>query len=225
MEYKKIVVEKFGSPENLKIRSSFLNKIGFGQVRVRLLAAGVSFSDIMVQRGGYLLARKTPLTPGYDFVGIVESIGVGISDFKIGDYVGGLKPDLGCYSEYIDIDQGYLVSVPPEISPEKAVALILNYLTASCALSKKAKIQKGESLLIHAAAGGVGTALMQMGNLLKLKMYGTASRKKHTVLKSYGVAPIDYQKEDFVNFVLNLEKSGVDIAIDSFGGDYIKRSY
>ncbi len=70
------------------------------------------------------------------------------------------------------------------------------------------------------AAGGVGTALMQMRNQLNLKIYGTTSPKKHTVLESYNVTPIDYQKDDFVNFILNLEKYGVDVAIDSFGGDY-----
>ena len=75
--------------------------------------------------------------------------------------------------------------------------------------------------MIHAAAGGVGTALMQLGKRLDLKMYGTASGKKHATLEIYNVQPIDYQNEDFVDFILNTEKTGVDVAVDSFGGDYI----
>lgn len=225
MKYNKVVIEKFGGPEVLKLKSFYSHQIESNKVGVRVLAAGVGFADIMAQRGGYILARKTPLTPGYDFVGIIEETGNYVSEFNKGDYVAALKPDLGCYSEYIEINQDYLVKVPNQIPPEKAVSLVLNYLTAACLLNKKAKIQKKETVLIHAAAGGVGTALIQLGKLLDLKMYGTASKKKHPFLKSYNVRPIDYQNEDFVDFILHSDDSGVDVVVDSFGGDYIKRSY
>jgi NADPH:quinone reductase-like Zn-dependent oxidoreductase len=105
------------------------------------------------------------------------------------------------------------------------VSLILNYLTAHCMLHRKAMIREGETVLIHGAAGGVGTALLQLGGLLKLKMYGTASAGKHATVRQFGGIPIDYRNEDFVKIILAETSGGADAAFDPFGGSNLRRSY
>src|SRR6056297_354409 len=224
-DYKRIVVADHGSVDVLKTVEEAIPEPRPGQVRVKVLAAGVGYADIMAQHGGYPLAPKVPFTPGYDFVGVIDAFGSDAVGLEKGQYVAALNPEFGCYSEYVCVPPELLLPVPEELDPAEVVSLLLNYLTAHCILHKKARVKSGEIVLIHAAAGGVGTALLQLGGLLELKMYGTASATKHSTVREYGGVPIDYKSEDFLEYIRKEVPEGVDAAFDPIGGRNLRRSY
>ncbi|PCJ47577.1 MAG: oxidoreductase [Moraxellaceae bacterium] len=224
-KYNRIVIDGRGGTEVLKIVEDCLPEPGPGKVRVRILAAGVGYSDVMAQHGGYPLAPRIPFTPGYDFAGIVDKLGEGVAGVEKGQYVAALNPRFGAYAEYCVVPEALLVPFPEQLDPAEVVCLILNYLTAHCLLHKKANIQEGESVLVHSAAGGVGTAMLQLGSDIGLKMYGTASQSKHAMVKKLGAIPIDYRKDDFVEIIKQIEANGVDAAFDPIGGANLNRSY
>ena len=224
-KYKRIVLESYGSTDVLETVEEALPEPKPGEVRVRVLAAGVGFADVMAQHGGYPLAPKLPFTPGYDFAGIVDRLGDGVTGVMEGQYVAALNPEFGCYSEYICVNPELLVAVPEALDPAEVVSLILNYLTAHCILHKKGHLREKEKVLVHAAGGGVGTALLQLGKLLNLQMYGTASVRKHDIVREFGGIPIDYRNQDFLEFILKEMPDGVDAAFDPIGGANLRRSY
>lgn len=221
----KIVVNSYGDPTHLVSLTERLPKPNHKQVRVRVLAAGVGWADIMARRGGYPLASKPPFTPGYDFTGVIDEIGSEVTDFNVGDHVVGLNPNFGCYSEYLCISSDFLVRFPKYLDPAEVCSLCLNYLTAHCMLFKKANIQPGQTILVHSAAGGVGSALVQLANLAGVKVLGTASHQKHDVVRRLGATHIDYQSLDFVEEVHAHFPEGVDAAFDPIGGEHLSRSY
>jgi NADPH:quinone reductase-like Zn-dependent oxidoreductase len=224
-KYKRIVIGANGSPDVLKTVEEVLPEPKPGEVRVRVLAAGVGFADVMAQHGGYPLAPKLPFTPGYDFAGIVDQLGEGVSGIMEGQYVAALNPEFGSYAEYVCIFPELLVPIPEALDPAEVVSLILNYLTAHCILHKKGHLREKETVLIHAAGGGVGTALLQLGKLLDLQMYGTASVHKHAIVREFGGIPIDYRNQDFLKFIQKEIPEGVDAAFDPIGGGHLRRSY
>ena len=223
-KHRRVVLTGNGSTENLTVVEEAIPEPGPNEVRIRVLAAGVAYSDVMAQHGGYPLAPKVPFTPRYDFAGIVDRVARTAVGIEAGDYVVALNPAFGCYSEYVCVRPELLVAVPEEVDAAAVVSLALNYLTAHCILHRKAHIQRNETVLIHAAAGGVGTALLQLGKLLDLKMYGTASVGKHATVREFGGIPIDYRNQDFLEYIKD-QTEGVDAAFDPFGGDNLRRSY
>jgi NADPH:quinone reductase-like Zn-dependent oxidoreductase len=118
-----------------------------------------------------------------------------------------------------------LIPVPEDLDPAEAVSLVLSYVTAYQMLHRIAKIKEGQRILIHGAGGAVGTAMIQLGKLLNLEIYGTASQAKHDVVSRLGAIPINYQTEDFVHRIYELTHDGVDAAFDPIGGDTLKRSF
>ena len=140
-------------------------------------------------------------------------------------------PIVGGYAEYISLSSNELVPVPPGLDHTEAVSLVLNYTTAYQMLHRCAHIRSGEIILIHGAAGGVGTALLQLGKLANLKMYGTASYGKHNIVSSLGGIPIDYKSVDLVQEIIKLTSHdgegewGVDAVFDAIGGKSLKSSY
>lgn len=223
-KYKRVVLTGKGSTDNLTLVEEAVPEPAPDQVRVRVLAAGVAYADIMAQHGGYPLAPKVPFTPGYDLAGIVDRVGQSVAGIDEGEYVVALNPEFGCYAEYVCVQPELLVAVPNDLDAADVVSLALNYLTAHCILHRKGRLQKNETVLVHAAAGGVGTALLQLGELLDLKMYGTASVGKHATVREFGGIAIDYRNQDFVEYIKS-ETEGVDAAFDPFGGDNLRRSY
>jgi NADPH2:quinone reductase len=165
---------------------------------------------------------RLPFTPGWDLVGVVERLGEGISDLEPGQMVAAL-PISGAYAEFVCLPQGELVPVPSGLDAVEAVSLVLNYVTAYQMLHRSAKVGRGQRVLIHGAAGGVGSALLQLGRLAGLEMYGTCSSRGASAVSDLGGIPIDYQHQDFVKEIHRLSE-GVDAVFESIGGTHIWRS-
>ncbi len=238
MKYKHVIVPQFGGPDNLLLTEDELPEPQANEVRVKVLAAGVSFADIMMRQGihpeSWNLGRA-PFTPGWDVVGVVDKLGDKVSRWQTGQIVAAL-PIVGGYSEYICLPTNELVPVPNEVDRAEAVSLVLNYITAYQMLHRCAHIKPGESILINGgAAGGVGTALLQLGKLANLKkMYGTASSEKHHIVSDLGGIPIDYKSADIVQEIMKATshdvdndngEPGVDAVFDGIGGKSFQSSY
>lgn len=188
--------------------------------------AGVSAMDLMVRRLRFPGFPKVPFTPGVDVLGIVDDVGSHVSGVGSGQRVGALIGDEGGYAEYVCVPADKVVPVPVDVDAAEAVCLLANYLTAYTMLHRAADVQSGERVLIHGAAGGVGTALLELGAMAGLEMYGTASMRNHELVRSLGAIPIDYRSEDFVERIRRSTGDGVDAVFDPIGGArQLVRSY
>jgi NADPH:quinone reductase-like Zn-dependent oxidoreductase len=225
--FQRISFATYGPPEVLQLETvAQLPQPAAQQVRVRVQAASVSFTDTMVRTGNYLDVRQPPpLTPGYDLVGIVDAVGSGVSQWRVGDRVADLTV-IGSYSEYVLREAQDLVAVPASLDAAEAVTCVLSYTTAYQMLHRTAQVQSGQTILVHAGAGAVGMALIQLGKLHGLRVLCTASSGKHDFVRSLGAEPIDYQTSDFVAAVASLTQGrGVDAVFDTIGFDNFKRSF
>jgi NADPH2:quinone reductase len=223
MRQTRIIVTHYGGPEALQVVEEECPAPKPGEVRVRVLAAGVALPDVLAREGIHPETPKVPFTPGWDLIGIVDRLGDDVSGIETGQTIGAM-PISGAYTEFICLPQRELVLVPAGLDPAEAVSLILNYVTAYQMLHRSAKVTAGQRVLIHGAAGGVGTALLQLGRLAGLEMYGTCSARTATVVSDLGGIPIDYQNQDFVEEVHRRTSAGVDAVFDGIGGDNIWRS-
>ena len=224
MKYKHILAMQAGGPQVLQLREEELPEPKAGEVRVKILAAGVAFSDILIRQGKYPGIPAFPFTPGYDLVGVIEKCGASVQERVTGQRVAALT-QWGSYSQYLCLPEREVVPVPEHVDPVEAVSMVLNYVTAYQMLHRAAHVKAGERILVHGAAGGVGTALLQLGNLLHLDMYGAASTAKQQVVTSLGATPIDYTKEDFVARIRTLTGDGVDAVFDAIGGEHFRHSF
>lgn len=222
MKYKSVVVTERGGPEVIQIIELDLRDPSPGEVRIRILASSVCQDDIAVRVGNRPWLAKTPFTPGYSILGVVDAIGEGITNVAVGERVVALT-NFGGHAEYIFLDEKDLVQVPVTLNPAEASVLILNYLVAYQTLHRIAKIQPGDKVLIIGASGGVGTAFLQLGQLAGLKMYGLASLSKHNILTEHGATPIDYHSQDFVNVIREEEPDGLDYVFNGMGEEYLRR--
>jgi len=219
----RIVVTHYGGPDALQVVEEVCPEPKAGEVRVRVLAAGVSLPDIMMREGIHPETPPLPFTPGWDLVGVLDRLGDGVSGIEPGQIVAAL-PISGAYAEFVCLAQRELVPVPSGLDPGEAVSLILNYVTAHQMLHRSAKVRPGQRVLIHGASGGVGSALMQLGRLAGVEMYGTCSSRGASAVSELGGIPIDYQHQDFVEEIHRLTGEGVDAVFDSIGGAHIWRS-
>ncbi len=221
---KRVVVERFGGPEVLKIVEGDDPRPGPGEVRVKVLAAGVSFTDSQLRAGTYLPgAPKPPFTPGYELVGVVEELGPGCSRLHVGDRVGALTV-WGADAERVCVPESGAVEVPEDLDPAEVLCLVFTYMTAYQVLHRTAKVQSGETVLVHGAAGRVGTAVLELAPLAAVSIYGTASARDCAAVERLGAVAIDYQNEDFLKRVRE-EAGGVDVVLDSLGGPISLRSF
>jgi NADPH2:quinone reductase len=223
MRHTRIVVTRYGGPDALQALEEERPEPKRGEVRVKVQAAGVSLPDIMMREGIHPETPKLPFTPGWDLVGEVDRIGEGVSEIQPGQIVAAL-PVFGAYTEFICLPQRKVVPVPSGLDPGEAVSLILNYITAFQMLHRSAKVKQGHRVLIHGAAGGVGTALLQLGRLVGLEMYGTCSSRTASTVSDLGGIPIDYKSQDFVEEIHRLTGEGADVVFDGIGGTHIWRS-
>jgi NADPH:quinone reductase len=223
VKHQRIIVRHYGGPEVLEVREEERPEPKAGEVLVRVLAAGVSLPDIMMREGMHPETPRLPFTPGWDLIGAVEATGTGVSGITRGAIVAAL-PISGAYAEFVCLSARELVPVPPGLDPGEAVSLILNYVTAYQMLHRVAKVRAGQRALIHGAAGGVGSALLQLGRIAGLEMYGTCSSRGTSAVLKLGGIPIDYEHEDFVKEIHRLTGEGADVVFDGIGGTHIWRS-
>ena len=221
---RRIVIARRGGPAVLKLVEEALPEPSGGEVRVKIAVAGVAFADVLMREGLYPGVPKPPFAPGYDVVGTVDTLGPDVSGFTIGERVVALTK-IGGYADYLCVPADSLVAVPTGVDDAEAVALVLNFLTAHQMIHRCARLRSGERVLIHGAGGGVGDALLQLGKLAGLEMYGTASPAKHAAIAQLGAVPIDYRQEDFVARIQALTSDGVDAVFDAVGGKQWKRSF
>jgi NADPH:quinone reductase len=223
VKHTRAIVTRYGGPDVLRLIEEECPAPKALEVRVRVLAAGVSLPDLMMREGIHPETPRLPFTPGWDLVGVVDRLGDGVSGIEPGQVVAAL-PISGAYAEYVCLPSRELVPVPSGLDAAEAVSLVLNYVTAYQMLHRSAQAKPGRRTLIHGAAGGVGSALLQLGRLADLEMYGTCSSRGAATVSSLGGIPIDYQHRDFVQEIHRLARDGVDVVFDGIGGAHIWRS-
>ena len=224
-----LVITEHGGPEVLKVEERpDSQQPGPGEVRVAVKAIGVNFADLMARSGLYQDAPPPPCVVGYEFAGDVESTGDGVSEYAPGQRVlGGCR--FGGYAELVTTPENALVPLPDDWSYEEGAALPVHYSTAFAGLVRYGNLRPGESVLLHAAAGGVGIASTQIAKLAGAgAIYGTASGSKHEVISGIGVDhPIDYTRSDFRKEVRRISGSDrpLDLVMDAVGGTSFRKSY
>jgi NADPH2:quinone reductase len=223
VRHTRIVVTHYGGPDALRVIEEERPEPKSGEVRVKVLAAGVALPDVMAREGVHPETPPLPFTPGWDLVGVVDRLGDGVSGVQPGETVAAL-PISGAYAEFVCLPQRELVPVPAGLDVAEAVSLGLNYVTAYQMMHRSVQVRPGQRALIHGAAGGVGTALLQLGRLAGLQMYGTCSSRGAATVTALGGIPIDYKHEDFVEEVRRHTSDGVDVVFDPLGGPHLWRS-
>jgi NADPH:quinone reductase-like Zn-dependent oxidoreductase len=215
--YRAIMVTKAGGPEALTRVELPVEEPGAGQLRVRVRAAGVGSTDLMVLAGKYRYAPKIPVVPGYEIAGTVDAIGPGVTGFKVGQRVAALTV-YGGFAELLLREAEHFLPIPEGVSDIQGAGAILNYVTAWQMIYRVARVSSGQTALVTGAAGGVGTAALQILRLAGVKTYGAASAKKHETVRRLGAIPIDYRAGRLDRLVRELEPRGVDHVFDAIGG-------
>lgn len=227
MQYQRVVLTKFGGPEELRVETvDGLPEPAPDEVRVRVLAAGTGFTDTIIRQGQYVDVKdKPPFVLGYDWFGVVDKLGSGVRNLAVGQCVADM-PVIGGYTQYLCVKADNVVTAPDGLNPFDAVAMILSYTTAYQMLTRIRELPPGATCLVHAAGGAVGTALLELGRMMGLTVYGTASQSKHALVTQFGGIPIDYRNEDFVARILaDTHGQGVDMVFDTIGAKNWSRSY
>jgi NADPH:quinone reductase-like Zn-dependent oxidoreductase len=223
---KALVMTAHGVPEVLKVREQPEPAVSLGQIRVAVRASGVNFADIMARQGLYPDAPKPPAVLGYEIAGTVESVGEGVTSWKVGDRViAGTR--FGGFAELVVVGQNDALALPDALSFEEGAAIPVAYGTAYAAVVRLANVQRGEWILIHAVAGGVGIAATQLARKLGVRIFGTASKSKHAEVEAQGVErAIDYHTEKVPRAIREITGGrGLDVILDARGGRHFKESY
>lgn len=215
--YRAVMLPRAGGPNVLQCVDLPIEAPGPGQVRVKVRAAGVGATDLIVLAGKCAFAPKIPLVPGYEVAGVVDAIGPGVTSFKIDQRVAALTV-YGAFGEMLVREAQDFLPIPDAVSDVQAAGVILNYVTAWQMIHRVAKVRPGQIALVTGAAGGVGTAALQLLRLAGVKTYGAASIPKHGLVKALGATPIDYRAGRLDRLVRALEPKGVDCAFDAIGG-------
>jgi NADPH:quinone reductase-like Zn-dependent oxidoreductase len=207
-------------PDGLEVRESADPVPGPGELRIRVRAAGLGFAEVMAAQGLYPDAPKRPCVVGYEVAGVVDAAGHGVTEHAVGSRVVALT-HFGGHSDLVCVPQEQVFAIPEGKDFEAAAALPVTYLTAYHMLFRVACVRGGERVLVHMAAGGVGTAVLQLCRTVPgVKVFGTASAAKHELLRAQGCAhPIDYRSTDYAAEVRRLTGGeGVDVVLDPLGG-------
>jgi NADPH:quinone reductase len=193
-----VQVGRFGGPDGLEVVDAPLPTAGRGEVRVRVLASGLEYTDVLIRRHPYpqTMHRRPPFVMGYDVVGEIDQLGDGVSGFQLGDRVADMTV-LGSNAAYRTLRADRLTRVPVGLDAAEAATLILSWTTAYQLLHRAARVQRGQRVLVHGAAGAVGQALLALGRLAGLELWGTARGEHAALIQELGATRIDYQREDF----------------------------
>lgn len=224
---KAIQFREYGKPDVLQVVDKESPELKPGFVLVKVKAAGVNFADVMHRYGTYLTKTPLPYTPGAEVAGVVVETTSGVENFKEGDSVVALT-DQGCYAEYVSLHESQLVKIPENVDYEEAAAILLQGLTAYHTLKTSGQLAKGETVLVHAAAGGVGTIAVQLAKLMGAgKVIATASSKEKLKLASTLGADVclNYMEEDWDEKLMeHTGGKGVDVILEMVGGEIFTKS-
>lgn len=227
-----IAIEEFGGTSKLRLMELPRPRPAAGEILIRTVAAGVNPVDYQIREGRLreLFPHRFPLIPGWDVAGVVEEQGPGTSSFRKGDRVWAYarKPIVqwGCYADYVSLAEHQVSAMPVRLLFEEAAAVPLAALTAYQALFARSGIGAGSTVLIHAAAGGVGHFAVQLARYAGARAIGTASGANHSFVMGLGAeAAIDYTREDFGDALKRSQPGGVDLVLDSIGGQTLERSF
>jgi NADPH2:quinone reductase len=221
-----IVVDHWMEPSELRVREVDTPTPGPGQLAIDVRAAGCNFADILMVRGRYQVKPPFPFIPGGEVAGTVREVGEGVDDFALGDRVVAAT-GVGGFAESAVVDARHSFDLPDAMSFEEGVSLVIVYPTSYAGLVFRADLCEGEDLLVHAAAGGVGLAAVQIGAALGARVIASAGgAEKCEIARRHGAHDtIDYSEEDFVERVMELTGGkGADVIYDSVGGDVTDRS-
>lgn len=213
---------RYGGPETLTLTEIPTPSPGKGEVLVRIRAAGVNFPDLLVLKGEHYMRPAPPFVPGLEMAGEVATLGEGVAKLREGDRVMAAPPAPGCFAEYIVLPEERVFPAPPGLSFAEAASFIIVFGTAYAALKVQGKARPGETVLISAAAGGVGLAAIDIAKRMKLKAIAAAGSadKLSLALARGAAAGIDYRKEDLRQRVKDLTGGkGYDLFVDMVGGD------
>jgi len=217
-----VQVRRFGGPEDLEVVEAAMPKAGRGEVRVRVLASGIEYTDVVIRRHLYAqtMFYRPPFVMGYDVVGDIDQIGEGVSGLSIGERVADMTV-VGSNATYRTLRAKGLARVPTGVDAADAAALILSWTTAYQLLHRSARVRRGQRVLVHGAAGAVGQALLVLGKLAGLEVWGTARSEHAALVRALGATPIDYHDEDFTRVL----PGGFDVVFDGIGEDAFRRSF
>ena len=221
---RRLVIPRYGPPEVLEVREAPDPRTEPGTVRIRVRAAGVNFSDLLARQGLYPDAPRPPCTVGYEVAGAVDAVGDGVTALRRGDLVVATTR-FGGQSELVVVPAPFVFPLPPGWTFEEGAAFPVVYLTAHHMLVRVAGAQRGETVLVHAAAGGVGLAVAQLAGILGLRVLGLASASKHAVLRDAGVVPLDSRDPRWFEAARAAAPRGVDVVLDPVGGDSWRQGY
>ena len=222
-----IVISRFGVPEVLKIVERPVQKPDVDDVLIRVKAIGLNFADILARLGVYPNIPDPPFVPGLEFSGVVESVGSKTKRVKKGDRVMGFTRQ-GAYAEYVCVRANQVHSIPQRMTFVEAASIGVTYLTAFHGLVTLANMRKGERVLIHAAAGGVGTAAIQLAKHYGAEVFATASSaQKLEIARREGADHcINYVEDDFARVIRReTDGYGIDIVMDSVGGRIFRKGW
>jgi NADPH2:quinone reductase len=217
-----IVVQQRGGVEVLQLRERPVPQPASGEVLLKIAQSGVNFADIMQHQGTYPISLPLPYTPGMECVGTLSALGEGVTGLSVGDRVGGITFRAGTYAEYVVLPAAQVFPLPDEVDDHSALALLIQGVTAYALLDYAAGLKAGETVLVHAAAGGVGNLAVQLARLLGAgTIFGTVgSAQKARLVGALGVDyPINYRQESWEEVILaQTRQQGVDVILDSVGG-------
>jgi NADPH:quinone reductase len=221
-----IVVDRFMEPQELKVHEAPEPKLVAGHLGVEVKAAGCNFFDILMVQGRYQVRPPFPFIPGAELAGVVREVGPGVVGFAVGDRVLGSVP-LGAFAERAVVQAKVAWKMPAGMSFEQGAALPIVYPTSYAALVFRAHLEPGENLLVHAAAGGVGLAAVQIGKALGARVLATAggAEKLEIARKAGSDVVIDYRDPNWVDAVKQATGGrGADVIYDSVGGEITDQS-
>ena len=217
-----VQVRRFGSPDELEVVEAAMPRAGRGEVRVHVLASGVEYTDTLIRRHLYpqTSLRRPPFVMGYDVVGEIDELGDKVSGFQLGDRVADMTV-VGSNADYCTLRVDHLIRLPPAVDAADAAAVILSWTTAYQLLHRAARVQSGQRVLVQGAAGAVGQALLVLGRMAGLELWGTGRGDHAELILELGATPIDYQREDFARVL----PGGFDVVFDGVGEDAYRHSF
>jgi NADPH:quinone reductase-like Zn-dependent oxidoreductase len=216
-----LVLREFGGPEGFELRALPMPAAGPGEVRVRVLAACVQFTDVIIRKGKYPgMRQRPPMVLGYDVIGDVDQVGPGRLAFTVGDRVAALTVT-GSYARYRTLAATDLVSVPRDVDAAEAATLVLSWTTAYQLLHREARVKAGQRVLIQGAAGAVGQALIALAKLAGLDVWGTVRGEQAELVRSLGATPVAFAQQK----PLDLVPGVFDAVFDGIGEHGFSRSW